>query len=124
MNSTILTIHMDESTYAVDRDILPELPWIHETGAPGRTQKTQIFYFALTTCAYCKRGLSWLQERGVTFSWLYLDSLPLEKKGPIKEWVKKKYTTNFGTPFIIFRSEGKDYASEGFDPDYWKAKIR
>lgn len=115
---------MDFETIPLDKDILPELTWKIENPDNPNKQKVQIYYFALTTCAYCKKGLEWLKERKATFSWLYLDELPAEKKIPIKDWVKKRYGTNFGTPFAIFRLDGKDTPSEGFDPDYWKAKIR
>jgi glutaredoxin len=107
-----------------DRDILPSLTWTYENSDKQNGQKVQIYYFGLTTCAYCKRGLQWLKERKVAFRWMNLDILPPEKKIPIREWVKKRYVTNMGTPFVIFRINNQDFPSEGFDPDYWQAKIR
>jgi hypothetical protein len=110
--------------YPVEKDILPDLPWKFENPEKQATQKAVIYYFALTTCAHCKLGLKWLQERGAAVQWMYLDELSFEKKQPIKVWVKARYNTNFGTPFVIFRIDGKDFTSEGFDPDYWKSKVR
>lgn len=112
--------------YDITTDILPGLSWTTENASRQTTQKSKIFYFALTTCAYCKKGFAWLRERGSAFHWMYLDLLPQDQKTAIKAWVKQKYhlKSEMGLPFVIFRIEGNDFISGGFDPEYWAAKAR
>ena len=107
-------------------DILPSLNWKIENPEKKTPQKSEIYYFSLTTCVCCKKGINWLKEREVFFKWLYLDDFPLEKRQEIKMWIQKKYNlkTRMASPFVIFRRDGKDYISNGYDPEYWKAKAR
>ena len=107
-------------------DILPSLNWKIENREKKSSQKSAIYYFSLTTCVYCKKGINWLKEREVFFKWLYLDDFPLEKRQEIKIWIQKKYNlkTRMASPFVIFRRDDKDYISNGYDPEYWKAKAR
>jgi glutaredoxin len=106
------------------KDILLQLPWKVENAANQGKQKVTIFYFALTTCVYCKKGIAWMQEKKATFNWLHLDELEMDTRQQIKEWLKKKYNTPPAFPFVIFRNPDKDYVSSGFDPDYWVSKVR
>ena len=54
---------------------------------------------------------------------MHLDEMEAEKKVAVKKWVKKKYKTNMGLPFVVFRIKGQDYVSNGYDPEYWKSKV-
>jgi glutaredoxin len=109
--------------YPLDEDAIVNLPWEEVLPETPFNKKVNVFYLMLTTCAYCKKGKKWLDEKNVAYKWLYLDNLPTDQKIPLKEWIKKKYKTNMGLPFIIFRSPNSEYFSDGYDPDYWKAKI-
>jgi len=106
------------------QDILSQLTWKNENPEKLSGQKVKIFYFALSTCAYCKKGLAWIREKNAAFSWIYLDELPIEDRQLIKDWLKQRYGTTVGFPFVIFRMPDKDYVSPGWDPDYWAAKIK
>ncbi|MHA1611706.1 MAG: glutaredoxin domain-containing protein [Promethearchaeota archaeon] len=112
--------------FDLEVDILPTLSWTTENMDNKDLQKNEIFYFSLTTCAYCKKGIQWLNDKGVAFKWLYIDQLDLEIKSAIKTWVQKKYNlrSRMASPFVIFRSDLQDYISNGFDPEYWKSKAR
>jgi len=101
------------------------LNWTIENEDKLEDQKVIIYYFSLTTCPHCKRGIKWLLERKVGFRWLHLDKLPLEMKNSIKKWIQEKYNlpTRMGTPFVIFRKNQKDFISNGYDPSYWASKI-
>ncbi|MHA1672521.1 MAG: glutaredoxin family protein [Promethearchaeota archaeon] len=112
--------------FKLETDILPTLDWIIENENHQDLQKTEIFYFSLTTCAYCKKGKHWLKDKDVTFKWLNIDHLDLEIKAAIKKWVQKRYglRSRMASPFVVFRIESQDFISNGYDPEYWKAKIR
>ncbi|MCF2138862.1 MAG: glutaredoxin [Candidatus Lokiarchaeota archaeon] len=112
--------------YKITNDIIPGLPWTLEQSTKNINHKTEIFYFSLTTCAHCRKGLNWLRNHGVKFKWLYLDKLDPEEKKKIKNWIQDHYKlrTRMGSPFVIFRTQNQDFISNGFDPEYWKTKIR
>jgi glutaredoxin len=112
--------------YDENQDIIIDLKWKNEQFQKDPPQQSQIFYFALTTCAYCKKGMNWLKEKQINYKWLNLDEYPIEEKQAIKNWVKKKFklSSDMGLPFVIFRSKSGEYHSNGYDPEYWKAKIR
>jgi len=105
------------------KDIFTQLPWKEDNLQNQSKQKVQIFYFALTTCAYCKKGLAWMRDRHAAFSWMYLDDLSIEERQPIKDWLKQRYGQTVGFPFVIFRMPDKDFVSPGWDPEYWAAKV-
>ncbi len=110
----------------IAQDILSELNWKVENWEKSSSQKSEIYYFSLTTCVYCKKGINWLNDRNIAFKWLYLDDYSQEEKQKIKHWVQKKYnlSSRMASPFVIFRNEERDFISNGYDPEYWKAKAR
>ena len=112
--------------FELSYDVLSELPWTFEQGTLQVDQKASIFYFSLTTCSHCKKGLQWMRDLGVAFRWLEIDQIELEKKNAVKKWIQKRYAMNsrMASPFVIFRFPERDFISNGFDPDYWKAKAR
>jgi glutaredoxin len=109
-----------------DDDILLTLNWKSEISEKNATQKSTIYYFSLTTCVYCKKGIQWLKDRQISFNWLYLDDYPQVKKNKIKEWIQERYhlKSRMASPFVIFRQGDTDFISNGYDPDYWKVKAR
>ncbi len=104
---------------------LESLNWTIENEDKLKNQKVIIYYFSLTTCPHCKRGIKWLLDKNVGFRWLYLDKMPLEMKNSVKKWIQENYKlhTRMGTPFVIFRKNQEDFISNGYDPSYWAAKI-
>lgn len=112
--------------YDLALDILPSLPWEKVLAEQNTQQRVEIFYFSLTTCVYCKKGVKFLQESNVKFNLMYLDKLDLDQKKAIKTWIQIKYKlkTRMASPFVIFRLDGVDFISNGYDPDYWKSKMR
>ncbi len=101
------------------------LDWTIENENKLKDQQVIIYYFSLTTCPHCKRGIKWLLERNISFKWLYLDKLPSEMKNSLKNWIQDNYnlSTRMGTPFVIFRKNQKEFISNGYDPSYWASKI-
>lgn len=107
-------------------DILQSLKWKSVEFEGKSNQKTDIYYFSLSTCVYCKRGIQWMKDRKCTFRWLYLDDYSLEKRQEIKDWIQTHYhlKSRMASPFVIFRQNGQDFISNGYDPDYWKSKVK
>jgi glutaredoxin len=105
------------------QDLIPQLEWHYEEISVDNNQKSTIYLIGLSTCAYCKRGKAWLKERGLNYSWLFLDKIDIDERQRIKTTLSQIYNTKFNFPFIIFRLPDQDFVSSGFDPDYWKSKI-
>jgi glutaredoxin len=112
--------------YAIEEDILPKLNWNHINANQSKDQNVEIYYFSLTTCVYCRKGMNFLKDKRAFFKWLYLDEIPQEERNAIKDWIQKKYNlkSRMASPFVIFRFEKRDYISNGYDPEYWKTKIK
>ncbi|MHA1721259.1 MAG: hypothetical protein ACTSWX_08725 [Promethearchaeota archaeon] len=105
---------------------LDDLAWTFENPEKQKNQQVRIYYFSLTTCPHCKKGIKWLLDRDVAFKWLYLDKIALDEKNSVKKWIQETYNlpTRMGTPFVIFRLKQGEYFSNGYDPEYWSSKIR
>ena len=87
-----------------DQDLIRQLSWYEDNANINPDQQTIIYLIGLTTCAYCKRGLQWLREKGASFHWLYLDELDVDERQQIKEALSTVYKTRFSFPFVIFRN--------------------
>jgi len=72
--------------------------------------------YALSTCGFCKRALSFLQEKNTAFRYVYIDLLPLELKTELKNELRDKFRTPMLFPFLVV--DGKD-ALAGFEQDKW-----
>ena len=121
--STFTSIGVLKMDYSIEDDVLEKLEWDTANPENQEKQKATVYYFMLTTCAHCKRGKKWYDEHGVTYNWLYLDKIPLDQKKAVKKWLKAKYKLNVGFPYSVFRINGTDFPSMGFDKSYWETKV-
>lgn len=64
-------------------------------------------FFGLTTCAYCKRAIEFLEENGFEYDYIYLDKHPLEVKSSIKNEFKEQFGVRMSFPVLLF--DDKDY---------------
>jgi glutaredoxin len=106
--------------------VIQILDWNEVINQEASKQKVEIYYFSLTTCAYCRKGMKLLNAHKMNYKWIYLDELPQEKKQEIKKWVQNKYQlkSRMASPFVIFKMNNKEFISNGYDPEYWKTKFR
>ncbi len=88
------------------------------TAVEGSRTEHAITVYALSTCGFCKRALAFLNDRGFSYKYVYLDQIPLETKNEAKKILKERFHEDVAFPFAII-DEGKHLV--GFiEPDWMK----
>jgi glutaredoxin len=94
------------------------LDTLNYTAVEGSRKDHAITIYALSTCGFCKRALSFLNDRGFSYRYVYLDQVPLETKNEAKKTLKEKYHDDIAFPFAVV-DDGKHLV--GFiEPDWMK----
>ena len=84
----------------------------------GTTGKRRdIFLFTLSTCMWCKMGKKWLKERGYAYTFLDVDTIPVDEKNRLKEDTGKLTGVQVRYPFLV-TSEDKWHS--GYDTTAWE----
>jgi glutaredoxin-like protein NrdH len=82
----------------------------------GGSRAHDVFLYALSTCVWCKRTRTFLEESGVGFDYVYVDLLEGDERTQAIEAIRKvNPRTNFPTVVI----DG-DTVVVGYDPDRLK----
>ncbi|TFH38733.1 MAG: glutaredoxin, partial [Chrysiogenales bacterium] len=68
----------------------------------GTVDIGDVTVYALSTCGFCKRALSFLRENSVKFRYLYIDDLPPDEKAEIRKAISEKFNREIRYPFLIF----------------------
>ncbi len=92
---------------------LEELPYILKS---GRSAERAITIYALSTCGFCKRAMSFLDDHGLEYRYIYIDQIPLETKNEVKAVLKEKFKENVAFPFAII--DGADHLVGFIQPDW------
>lgn len=77
---------------------LEHLPVVRKEGSRS---DHDIMVFALSTCGFCKRALAFLDSQGFSYSYLYVDLIPVEEKNKIKQELKDRFKENVAFPFAV-----------------------
>lgn len=77
----------------------------------------EIFLFTLSTCMWCKMGKKWLKERGYGYTYLDVDTIPVDEKNRLKEEAGELTGVQIRFPFLV-TSEGKWHS--GYDTTIWE----
>jgi len=78
---------------------LETLPYTSKTGT---RDKPDIVIFALSTCGFCKRAMSFLDDKGFLYRYLHVDTIPLDQKNEIKAILRERFKENVAFPFAVF----------------------
>lgn len=89
---------------------------IKYTQEEGKNSGHDITVYALTTCGFCRRALSFLKEKNVSFRYLYIDELDPDIKAELKNDLREKYQRNLVFPFLVVDEKE---AVTGFVQDRW-----
>ena len=74
---------------------------LNYTAVEGGRKDRSIIVYALSTCGFCKRAMSFLQARGFTYRYLYVDEIPLDVKSQIKRELKERFHVDVAFPFAV-----------------------
>lgn len=96
---------------------LQTIPFVQVTGKPMREPVT---LFALSTCGFCRRALTFLHDRGYSFSYVHMDRLPRDQQDIIRSYVKAKYKVAVSFPFLCI---GEHDFLTGFIRASWEKEL-
>lgn len=86
----------------------------------GEKTSPLITVYALSTCGFCKRSMTFLEANGYAYRFIYLDKIPLEHKTEVKKELKEKYKTDIAFPFV---TTGDSSYLVGFIEVDWKKSL-
>jgi len=49
----------------------------------GKEQEHEVLFYGLSTCVWCKKTRQFLEDRGVSFRYIYVDLVPREERGEV-----------------------------------------
>lgn len=90
------------------------------THIEGSRQDHSVVLYALSTCAFCKKGIDFLTEAGVDFKYIYLDELDVEFKREVKKELKSRFDNLVVFPVLVVDEKR---ALTGFTKDQWEAAL-
>jgi glutaredoxin len=86
----------------------------------GDNKERKLRIYALSTCAFCKKAMKYLEEHGYEFQYIYLDQLDFDLKREAKQELKTKYDN---VPvFPILTIDDTD-AISGFIEQKWAERL-
>lgn len=87
---------------------------------PGLNKDRNLKLYALSTCAFCKKAMTYLQEQGYEFQYIYLDEIDLDLKREAKKELKSTYENI--PVFPILTIDDSD-AISGFIAPKWAERL-
>jgi len=67
----------------------------------GSNDKGDIKLFGLSTCAFCARAISFLEDNSIKFDLIYMDNIALKLKIRAKEEFKAKFNERMSLPTLV-----------------------
>lgn len=90
------------------------------TEVPGSSRPHELTVYALSTCAFCKRAMSYLEENGLSFRYVNLDQLDFDLKREVKAELKQRYENL--PVFPVLTIDGTE-AISGFIQEKWADRL-
>jgi glutaredoxin len=90
------------------------------TRVEGLKNDKDLLFLGLSTCGFCKRARTFLEEEGYTYSFVDIDKLDREVRIPLKDDVKKRFSSDLLYPMLIV--DDADFV-KGFKKDQWLEKL-
>ena len=94
--------------------------FISYTEVAGAKTTPDITVYALSTCGFCRRGMSFLQNNGFKYRYVHMDLVPLETKNDVKARLKLQFKEEVAFPFIVI--DESDFLVGFIEPD-WKKTL-
>ncbi|MFW5718113.1 MAG: glutaredoxin family protein [Spirochaetota bacterium] len=87
---------------------------------PGEREPHKLTVYALSTCAFCRRAMSFLEENGLSYRYVYLDQLDFDLKREVKQELKSKFENLPVFPVLVIDDEE---AMSGFTQEKWSERL-
>jgi glutaredoxin-like protein NrdH len=95
--------------------------YLEYTHEEGTVRDRNVTVYALSTCGFCRRGLQFLRDHSIDFSFVYVDDLPIEVKTKVKKELHSQYKKDVSFPFVVI--DDKDTLVGFIEPD-WKQTFK
>jgi len=79
--------------------------YIEYTEIDGTLKRHDIEVYALSTCGFCKRALSFLKDKGIAYRFVHVDLVPIETKNRVKSALADKFKEHVSFPFAVVDGE-------------------
>jgi glutaredoxin len=86
----------------------------------GEKSDKDLTLYTLSTCAFCKQAMRFLEDNDVAYRYVHVDNLDLNLKRMLKGELKRKYKDLPVFPVLIINDER---AISGFDKEQWKKAL-
>ncbi len=86
----------------------------NEVEGPIAARKLSVY--ALSTCAFCKRGMQYLKDNDLAYRYVYLDQLDFDLKREVKAELKAKFGDIKLYPILTIDD---DTALTGYTQEKW-----
>jgi glutaredoxin len=86
----------------------------------GSKKDHDVIVFALSTCAFCRKAISFLKDNDVAFRYIYLDQVDVEKKREVKADLKGRFESVPVFPLLVV---DEDVALSGFTESEWREAV-
>jgi len=80
---------------------------------PGSQNTSQVAFYGLSTCIWCKRTRQFLEDQDVAFDFTYVDLLPSQERKEAIDQVRR-WNSSVSFPTIVFDDEK---CVVGYKPD-------
>ena len=97
---------------------LQDVPFVKMDGEDSGHDLT---VYTLSTCAFCKKALNFLSREGVSFRYIHLDTLGVDRKQEIKEFLRSRFNDIPIFPVLIVDDE---HCVSGFAEGAWRKYFR
>jgi glutaredoxin-like protein NrdH len=81
-----------------------------EQHVPGKRKDKKVFVWALSTCMWCKKAKKFLEDNGVEYSYVFVDTLDEHERDRVLKDVEK-YNSAVSFPTILI----DNHCIVGFD---------
>lgn len=71
----------------------------------GKNNTQDILIFTLSTCMWCKKCKSYLNEHDIQYRYIDVDLISYDQKKLIMDFLSDKYTNRISYPFLICDEE-------------------
>ncbi len=87
---------------------------------PGDAEPHKLTVYALSTCAFCKKAMRYLEEQGLTYRYIFLDQLDFDLKREVKQELKSRHRN---IPVFPILTIDDDEALSGFAEQKWAERL-
>jgi glutaredoxin len=87
----------------------------------GKSMREPLTLFALSTCGFCRRAKSLLDDNKYSYRYIYVDKLSREQQNVVRTFIKLKYKIGISYPFLCV---GKSDFFTGFIRASWEMELK